>query len=146
MPSVRNPRGLMVALATNNALTGTVDGSQILDLKGSGGAVIIQMISTDGTAGVDVIEFSRDGGTTWAAATAALIGRGSAGLLKSDGTAAASAALNAAGAEAVTPATAVFVLAPPDGPFHIRCARGGAGAGGTAWVTGAPYVSAVRFG
>jgi hypothetical protein len=147
MTTRRNPIGELFTLATADDLNGTVDGTQYLNLGGSAGCIIIQHNNgTAGTAGVDIIEFSRDGGTNWAAATAANIGQGHLGLLDEDGSAAAvaGAAMNAAGVEPVN--MKVFSLGPVDGPFRIRCARGSAGAGGTAWVTGAPSVVALRLG
>lgn len=144
MSGRRNPITRMV-LATADDLDGTVDGTQELDITGAGGVIIVaQNNGTAGTAGVDVIEFSKDGGSTWAAATAANLEQGHAGLLLEDGTpaAAADAALNAAGTEV----DAVFSLGPVGGPCLIRVARGGSGAGGTAWTTGAPTVVAFRIG
>lgn len=147
MSTSRAPIGELTTLASADDLNGTVDGSQELDLTGSEGAIIAQLNSgTAGTLGVDVIEFSRDGGDSWAAATAANIGQGHEGLMAEDGSAAAaaSAALNAAGAE--PSGASLFSLGPVDGPFVIRCARGGSGASGTAWTTGAPAVVALRLG
>ena len=97
---------------------------------------------------MDVIVFSRDGGANYALATAANIGQGHAGLIAEDGSAAAAAgaALNAAGVEAVTAAAMVFSLGPVDGPFKIKCMRDTSAGFGTDWVTGAPNVSAIRIG
>lgn len=148
MASKRSPFGEYTVLATADDLDGTSDNSQVLDLKGAAGALILAgPIGTAGTAGIDVIQFSRDGGTTWAAATAANIGNGHKGLEAEDGSAAAAtgAALNAAGVEAVTGAAMLFSLGPVDGPFLIRCSRK-TGEGGTTWVTGAPNVGAIRIG
>lgn len=147
MASSRSPLGELTTLASADDLNGTVDNSQVLDLSGAAGAIVVQRNSgTNGTGGIDVIEFSVDDGHSWAAATAANIGRAHAGLLLEDGSAAAqaNAALNAAGAEPT--GDALFSLGPVDGPFMIRCARGGSGASGTAWVTGAPAVFAFRLG
>lgn len=146
MASFRSPIGELTTLASADDVNGTVDGTQELDLQGAAGCIIIQRNDgTAGTAGVDVIEFSVDG-TQWQTAVAANIDNNHAGLLLEDGSAAAAAgaALNAAGVEPA--GAAVFSLGPVDGPFTIRCARGGAGAGGTAWVTGAPSVVALRLG
>lgn len=130
-------------LASANDLNGTTDGTQYLDLTGAGGCIIIQQNNgTDGTAGVDVIEFSKDGGSTWLAATQSNFGNRHLGLLAQAGTAASGAALNAAGVEGDT----IFYLGPTKGEVMIRCARGSTGAGGTAWVTGAPTVVAIRIG
>lgn len=120
------------------------DGTE-LDLTGAAGCIIVQVNNgTAGTLGIDVIEFSRDGGENWSAATAANIGQGHLGLLAEDGSkaAAASAALNAAGTE--PSGAAVFSLGPVDGPFLIRVAPDAAS--GTAWATGAPSVYAIRIG
>jgi hypothetical protein len=138
----RNPLTYKV-LATADDLDGTVDGTQYLDLTGAGGCVIIaQNNGTAGTAGIDVIEFSKDGGTSWAAATASNLKNRHLGLLNNAGAAVTGAALNAAGTEV----DAVFFLGPTKGPFMIRVARGGSGAGGTAWTTGAPSVVGIRIG
>lgn len=147
MASHRSPIGELTTLATADDLDGTIDNTQMLDLTGAAGAIIIQRNDgTAGTAGIDVIEFSRDGGENWSAATAANIDGGHAGLMLEDGSAAAaaSAALNAAGVEPT--AAAVFSLGPVDGPFHIRCGRKTTDTSGTTWVTGAPSVVALRLG
>lgn len=140
--------GNFVALGDADDLNGTVDGTQYLDLKGAQAVLIAVLnIGTAGTAGVDVIEFSRDDGITWAAATTANIGQGHGGVRKlSDGTAVTGAALESAGVEPTTAALSLFFMRGPFGPMKIRCARGGSGAGGTAWVTGAPAVVAARIG
>ena len=148
MASKRTPFGEYFVLATADDLDGTSDNTQMLDLTGAAGCIILAgPIGTAGTAGIDVIQFSRDGGVTWAAATAANIKQGHAGLLAEDGTAAAaaSAAMNAAGVEAITGAAMLFSLGPVDGDFRIRCSRK-TGEGGTTWVTGAPNVAAIRIG
>lgn len=146
MASIRAKIAAATELATADDVDGTTDNTQVLDLAGAAGAVIVQINNgTAGTAGIDVIEFSRDGGTTWNAATAAKIGNGHKGLLKgSDRTAVTNAALNAAGAE--PSGAAVFVLGATDGPFLIRCGRKTTDTNGTTWVTGAPTVNAYRVG
>ena len=148
MASISPKIGNFVSLADADDVNGTVDNTQILDLKGARAAIIAVLnIGTAGTAGIDVIEFSRDGGTTWAAATTANIGQGHGGVRKfSDGSAVSGAALEAAGVEPTTAALSLFYMKGPFGPMHIRCARGGSGASGTAWVTGAPQVVAARIG
>lgn len=133
-------------LASADAITGTVDGTQYLDCTGLLRVLIVQdNVGTAGTAGIDVIEVSTDGGTTWT--TDALSANPTLMTLASDeqtGTILASSALNAAGVEPTT--AAVFKMGPFEGPVKIRCARGGSGAGGTAWVTGAPAVYAISIG
>lgn len=142
MASRRSPLGELTEIAAADDIDR--DGTTF-DLTGAAGCIIMQVNDgTAGTAGIDVIEFSRDGGSNWKAATAANIGQGHAGLLLEDGSAAAAAnaALNAAGTEPA--AVAVFSLGPVDGPFLIRVAPDAAS--GTAWVTGAPSVDAIRIG
>jgi hypothetical protein len=142
MASIRNPLGERTAIAAADDVDRDGD---TFDLTGAAGCIIAQVNNgTAGTLGIDVIEFSRDGGTTWKAATAANIGQGHAGLLLEDGSAAAAsgAALNAAGVE--PSGAAFFSLGPVDGPFLIRVAPDAAG--GTAWATGAPTVYAIRIG
>lgn len=144
MATRRSPLGEATVLAAADDLDGA---GTTMDVTGAAGVVIVQAnAGTAGTAGIDIIEFSRDGGTTWKVATAANIGQGHLGLLLEDGTAAAAsgAALNAAGVEPT--GAAIFSLGPVDGPFKIRCGRGGSGEAGTAWVTGAPSVTAIRIG
>lgn len=144
MATRRSPLGELTTLAAADDLNGA---GTTMDVTGAAGVIIAQLNSgTAGTAGIDIIEFSRDGGTNWKVATAANIGQGHAGLLLEDGSAAAAsgAALNAAGAE--PSGAAIFSLGPVDGPFMIRCGRGGSGEAGTAWVTGAPAVVAIRIG
>lgn len=146
MASIRSPFGELFGLAAANDLDGVQDETKTLDLTGSAGCVIIaQNSGTDGTAGQDVIVFSRDGGTTYQLATAANIGQGHAGLVLEDGSAAAAtgAALNQ------TPGTevdAVFTLGPVDGPFKIKLMRDTSTGFGTDWITGAPAVQAIRIG
>lgn len=145
MASIRAPLAAQVTLATKDDLDGTIDGSQYLDVSGDEIVVIEQRNDgTAGTAGIDVVEFSRDG-VNFLAATAANIKGGHAGLLKADGTAAASAALNAAGVEPTTMG-AMFFLGPIGGPCKIRLARLTTTTSGTTWVTGAPSVVANRVG
>lgn len=147
MASERSPIGELTTLATADDLDGTTDDTQVLDLTGAAGAIIVQLNSgTAGTAGIDVIEFSRDGGENYKAATAANIGGGHDGLMAEDGTAAAAAnaALNAAGVE--PSGASVFSLGPIDGPVQIRCGRKTTDTSGTTWVTGAPAVVALRIG
>lgn len=146
MGSRRSPLGEATILAATDDLDGA---GTTMNVTGAAGVIIVQADSSagaDGTAGIDIIEFSRDGGSNWKVATAANIGQGHAGLLLEDGTAAVvtGAALNAAGVEPV--GAAIFSLGPVDGPFMIRCGRGGAGQAGTAWVTTAPSVTAIKIG
>lgn len=154
MASIRTPLGELTTLAAADDVDGdATESDNWMDLTGAAGCIIMQLNDgTAGTAGIDVIEFSRDAvpGTdssgNWAAATAANIGGGHPGLLLEDGSAAAaaSAALNAAGVEPA--AAAVFSLGPVDGPFVIRVGRKTTDTSGTTWITGAPSVVAMRIG
>jgi len=130
-----------VTLATADDLNGTVNNTQAYDISGYERVIIMQKNNgTAGTAGIDVVEYSKDGGVTWAAATDVL-------TLQSDdaeGTFLANGALNAAGVEPTDHAQ--FKAGPFTGKTAIRIARGGTGAGGAAWVTGAPEVQFFGIG
>lgn len=143
MASARAPLLAAFTLAAQDSLTGTVDGTQYLDLSGAEAVFIFQASRATAAAGRDVVEISFDDGKTFVAATAANVGVRSAGLLKSDGTAAASAFVNPT---AGTVLDGLVMMGPHQGPAKIRIARGGSGAGGTAWTTAAPAVIAVRVG
>lgn len=147
MATRRSPLGELTTLASADDLDGVQDETKVLDLTGSAGCIIAQLNSgTAGTLGVDVVVFSRDGGSNYALATAANIGQGHAGLILEDGTAAAAAnaALNAAGVE--PSGAALFSLGPVDGPFQIKVMRDTSAGFGTDWATGAPAVVAIRIG
>lgn len=128
-------------LATADDLDGTTDNTQLLDVTGVMRVLIWQQNNgTDGTAGIDVIEISHDGGTTWAADDTVLA------IASNDhtGTVLAAGALNAAGVE---PATgALFKSGPYEGPTKMRCARKTTTTTGTTWITGAPTVTAYPIG
>lgn len=130
-----------VTLATANDLNGTVDNTQAFDVSGYERVIIVQTNDgTNGTTGVDAVEYSKDGGVTWAAAGDVL-------ALASDdaeGTYVSNGVLNSAGVEPTL--YAVFKCGPFTGKTAIRIARGGSGASGTAWVTGAPSVKAFGIG
>ena len=148
MASIRNPFGERTELAEADDVDRSENAASF-DLTGSAGCIILQCNDgTAGTAGIDVIEFSRDGGVTWKVATAANIGQGHAGLLLEDGSAAAAAgaALNAAGVEP-TNGAAMFSLGPVDGPFLIRVGSNTLSSGTAEdWSTGSPSVDAIRIG
>lgn len=138
---LRGMRSVRVTLATADDLNGTVDNTQAYDVSGCTRVLIIQDNNgTAGTLGVDRVEVSHDNGTTWAADDTVL------NITENDstGTIQASGALNSAGTEPTT--TAIFTAGPWQGQTAIRIGRGGTGAGGTAWTTGAPSVYAVIFG
>lgn len=133
----------MVTLATANDLDGTTDNSQAYDVTGCERVLILQVNDgTDGTAGIDVVEVSHDGGVNWAADDTVL-------LHSSDdttGTVLANGALNAAGVEPATVRAGVFTAGPWDGPTAIRIGRMTTNTSGTTWVLGAPSVSMIVFG
>ena len=132
----RIPAGTTLAAADDLDGAGTT-----LDVSGTDRVIIVQINNgTAGTAGVDAIEISKDGGSTWAADETIL-------ALASDditGTVLAGGALNAAGVEPA--GAAIFKSGPHTGPTLMRCARLTGTGGGTTWVTGAPQVVAVRVG
>ena len=127
-------------LADADDLDGTTDNTQILDVTGSLRVIYWQINNgTAGTAGVDVIEVSTDGGTTWsvdntllAIASNDLTGTHLAGVL------------NAAGVE--PPNGALFKGGPYEGPTKVRVGRKTTTTNGTTWITGAPTVIAYAIG
>lgn len=132
--------GTPFTLASADDLDGTVDGTQYLALKPRQRAVIIQQDDgTLGTAGVDVVERSVGGGAWHIDPTLMLFA-----TADKPGSAVAGAALNAAGVEPTD--FAGFKSGPHGKHVRLRLARGGSGAGGTAWVTGAPSVKALVIG
>jgi hypothetical protein len=132
--SQRAPISRLFTLATADDLNGVADATQSYDITGADRVLILQVNDgTAGTAGIDVVEISHDGGENWEAATDVL-------AIDSDdktGTVLASGALNAAGVEPTL--YAAFKAGPYAGPVALRVSRGAQGTG-TAWVTGAPSV------
>lgn len=64
------PISITATLATADDLDGTTDNTQAFDVTGAQRLIISQWnVGTLGTAGVDVIEISKDGGANWAAVT-----------------------------------------------------------------------------
>ena len=131
-----------VTLASADDLDGTTDGTQYLKVR-RGDRVIIAQLSdgTLGTAGVDVIEISKDGGANWVADPSLVLASGA----DQAGTLIASGALNSAGVEPVAPNLSASLW--KSGPFArdivMRCGRKTTTTGGTTWVTGAPTVTAI---
>lgn len=139
--SLRGLRSSIVTLATADDVDGTTDNTQAYDVSGCSRVLIIQANDgTNGTAGIDVVEVSHDGGTTWAADDTVLP------LSANDttGTIQASGALNSAGSEPTL--YAAFTAGPWDGPTAIRIGRKTTTTTGTTWVTGAPSVKMIVFG
>lgn len=146
MASIRTPVGALHELVAADDLNGDpTESADWLDVTGAARAIIIQLDDgTAGTAGIDVVEFSRDGGSNWAALTAANLP--GAGLKNSAGAAVTGAILNAAGVEPAG-AAAVFSAGPFDGPVLLRIVRDDAvNDTSVDWVTGAPSVQALRIG
>lgn len=135
MSSVRSGISTTATMAAADDLNGA---TTTLDVTGAGRVIIAQLNSgTAGTAGIDIVEISKDGGTTWAPDTTLRA------FATADSAAAISgAALNAAGVE--PSGAALFKSGPHAGPTLMRVGRGGSGQAGTAWVTGAPAVVAVK--
>lgn len=142
------PIGIPVTLATADDLDGTSDGTQWYDITGAQRVLVWQINNgTDGTAGIDCVEISHDGGNQWYAdATTGLLASADddAGTLLVNGT------LNEAGTEPATVAAGMFKFGPYEGPTLIRIGRDtsnrGANGTGTDWVTGAPTVLLIPIG
>ena len=114
------------------------EGTGGVDITGAERLLIVQVNDgTAGTAGIDVIEYSFDGGYEWEAATDLR-----AFYSADDATALSGGALNAAGVEPT--GYAVFKGGPYQGPVMVRVAP--ASGASTAWVTGAPSVDAIVVG
>ena len=139
--SLAGLRSSIVTLATADDLDGTQDNTQAYDVTGCSRVLIIQANDgTNGSAGIDVVEISHDGGGSWAADDTVLA------LSSNDttGTVIANAALNAAGTEPTL--YAAWTAGPWDGPTAIRIGRKTTTTTGTTWTTGAPSVKMVVIG
>jgi len=132
----------LLVLATSDDLNGTSDNTQAYDITGADRVLFIQdNDGANGTAGIDVVEYSHDGGKTWASADDVL----AVASNDAEGTFLVSGALNAAGTEPTS--YAVFKAGPFDGPTAIRITRNvSTNAASAAWVTGAPSVKAIVIG
>lgn len=141
--SLQALRSTSVTLATADDLDGTTDNSQAYDVTGALKVFIFQVNDgTAGTAGIDVVEVSHDGGVNWAADGTVLLHSSN----DTTGTVLASGALNAAGVEPATPRAGWFTAGPWDGPTAIRIGRKTTDTSGTTWVSGAPSVSMIVVG
>jgi hypothetical protein len=141
--SNRSPiNSTILSLASADDLNGTSDNTQAYDITGADRVVVyVHNNGTAGTAGIDVVEYSHDGGKTWASADDVLA------LTSHDaeGTFLVSGVLNAAGVEPT--GIAFFKAGPFNGPTAIRVTRNvSINAASAAWVTGAPSVGAVVIG
>jgi hypothetical protein len=138
--SLRGAIGASAVLATADDLDGTTDNSQVLDVSGCSAAIVFQRHDgTPGTAGIDVIEESHDGGITWAACTTAMLLAGN----PHTGTILVAGAINAAGVDTV--GGYVLKCGPFRGPAMLRIGRKTTTTTGTTWLTGAPSVDAAAI-
>lgn len=147
------PIGIPVTLATADDLDGVQDLTQSYDVTGAQRILIWQINNgTAGTAGIDCVEISHDGGSQWYADGTGNVPN--TGLLASAdddaGTVLTAGALNAAGVEPATVEVGMFKFGPYEGPTLIRVSRDtsnrGSGGVGTDWVTGAPTVLMIPIG
>lgn len=138
MPSLRMPIGASKTLAAADDLDGdSANSASWLDVTGGRALIIQRNDGTNGTAGIDVVESSFDGGKTWATDTT---------VTDAAGAALTNGVFNVAGTE---PAGAALFLGGPydKGPTLIRIVRlVGTNANSAAWVTGAPSVKAHKLG
>lgn len=139
----RRSHRMPIPAATELAAADDLNGAgTTLEVTGAERVLIVQAADgTAGTAGIDVLEISKDGGVTWTADDTLL-------ALASDddsGTVVANAALNAAGVE--PSGCAIFKSGPHKGVTHMRVVRDATvNANSAAWVTGAPSVDAITIG
>jgi hypothetical protein len=115
-----------------------------LDVSGCQRVILAVFQATLGTAGIDVVQLSHDGGVTWAADDTLMLGNAN----DITGDIVADAAMEAAGVDPLVAATSLFKSGPYRGPTLMRVVRDGTDAQpGTsvAWQTGAPSVNAFRI-
>lgn len=138
------PTSKIAVLATPDDLNGTSDNTQAFDVTGAQRLIILQVNNgTAGTLGIDVIEYSYDGGANWVAAD---------DIVPDDqddftGTHTTTGILNAAGVEPATDLYALFRAGPKPGPWAVRCTRNASvNAASVAWTSGAPGVYLIAIG
>lgn len=137
------PISIPGVLAVADDVTGSAATALAIDVSGATRCIVYQDNNgTAGTAGIDIVEISKDGGTTWAADTTVLPITAN----DSTGTIQAAGALNAAGVEPTTVVTSLFKTGPYEGPTLMRVGRKTTTTTGTTWVTGAPSVSVIVIG
>lgn len=139
----RRSMAFQIPAATTLAAADDLDGAgTTLDVSGAARVIIAQIANgTAGTVGIDTIQVSHDGGSTWAADATLLASSAS----DTAGTIVANGILNAAGVEPT--GAAVWKSGPHRGPTLMRCARKVADdANSVAWTTGAPSVVALVIG
>jgi hypothetical protein len=149
--SNRTAISIAATLATADDVDGTVDNTQAFDVTGASRLIVYQVHDgTAGTAGIDVVEISKDGGVTWSPDSTLLLDTAN----DATGTIAVGGAMNAAGVDTVGGYT--FKSGPHEGPTAIRVGRKTtsedaapypqAQTGGTTWTTGAPTVKVMAIG
>jgi len=143
--SIMAPISQVATLAATDDLNGVQDNTKSFDITGAQRILIYQVNDTagaDGTAGIDVVCYSKDGGVQWAAATDLL----ALNSEDSTGTVVAGGILNAAGVEPTTK-VALFKAGPFEGPTAVRVFRYVTDlASSVAWATTAPGVYMVAVG
>ena len=136
------PVSRLAELAAADDLNGVQDLTKSFDVTGASRVIVVQHNSgTAGTAGIDAISISHDGGVSWTKPQdgLALDSNDATGTILVDGI------LNAAGVEPVN--AAVFKFGPYEGPTAIRVYRYVTDRSDTAaWVTGAPQVYCFTVG
>jgi hypothetical protein len=146
--SATAPVSQMAVLAAPDDLNGVQDNTKSYDITGASRVLVLQVDNgTTGTAGIDAISISHDGGTSWVKDSTTVL------LESSDdatGTLVADGVLNAAGIEptgGTAAKLAVFKCGPYEGPTAIRIFRYVTDRADTAaWVTGAPGVYLITVG
>jgi hypothetical protein len=135
-------------LGTADDVNGVQDETLSYDITGASRIFVLSMIGTPGTAGVDVLCISHDGGNTWTTAQDALLGSANdaTGTILVDG------ALEAAGAEGITAGASLVKAGPYEGPTAVRIFRvltvtdPKSPANSIPWTTGAPSVTLFTVG
>ncbi len=145
------PIGRPVALAAAGDLDGVQDATKTYDISGALRVMIFQFDDgSSGTAGVDIVEISHDGGSQWNPDDGtAKVGPGILLLSADDdaGTISVGGLLNAAGVEPATVRAGLYKAGPYEGPTLIRISRDTSNDGDSIdWITGAPSVDLVPIG
>ena len=140
--SQRSAISRLFTLATADDLDGTQDNTQAVVATGAARAIILSTIGTNGTAGIDVLEESFDGGSTWRACDTVML------IDANDysGSILTGAAFEAAGIEPVLASTSTWKAGPWHGPVALRIGRKTTDTLGTTWITGAPFVQCFLIG
>ena len=146
--SVMTPISQMAVLAAPDDLNGVQDNTKSYDITGAQRVLIFQVDNGPaGTAGIDGVSISHDGGQSWVKDSTTVLLESSddgTGTLVTDGL------LNAAGVEptgGTAAKMAVFKCGPYEGPTAIRIYRYVTDRSDTAaWVTGAPGVYLMTIG